>query len=95
MTWSKVDDSLHDHRKVDAALEADERVGAAALGLWVLALSYAGDQLTDGLVSRRAIARLMPEHGFDLAGELVRVGLFVPVDGGWQISGLPGVQPDA
>jgi hypothetical protein len=45
MTWAKVDDRLHDHPKIDAMLEAGELQGAAALGLWVAALSYAADQL--------------------------------------------------
>lgn len=44
--WVKLDDKLHSHPK-------RWHVGNAALGLHVLALSYCGDQLTDGRVPER------------------------------------------
>jgi hypothetical protein len=87
MAWAKLDDGLHDHPKVDAMLEADELRGAAALGLWTAMLSYSSDQLTDGYITRRAVLRVLPEHGLELAAVLVTHGLWKAVDGGWRISG--------
>jgi hypothetical protein len=85
MAWGKVDDGLHDHPKVDAALEPDEREGLAALGLWVLVLSCVSGQLTDGVISQRVVRRLAPDHGQRLAGALVEYGLWDVVDDRWQI----------
>jgi hypothetical protein len=51
MSWFKVDDKLHDHRKVAIA-------GADAMGLWVIAGSWcAGNPETDGFISLRVVAR--------------------------------------
>jgi hypothetical protein len=66
MTWFKVDDKLHDHRKARAA-------GAAAMGVWVLAGSWAADNLTDGFVP----ATILPRWGRPRdATRLVEVGLW-------------------
>lgn len=50
MTWFKVDDRLHDHRKARAA-------GSAAMGLWVLAGSWAAANETDGFVPQSVLSR--------------------------------------
>lgn len=50
MPWFKVDDKLHDHRKARAA-------GKAAMGVWVLAGSWAADNLTDGFVPATLLGR--------------------------------------
>jgi len=66
MTWFKVDDKLHDHRKARAA-------GAAAMGVWVLAGSWAADNLTDGFIP----ATILPRWGRPRdATRLVDVGLW-------------------
>jgi len=93
MSWAKVDDGLHDHPKVDAMLEADELHGAAALGLWVAALSYSADQLTDGEITCRALRRLFPEHGLQLAAALVKHNLWDVNDSGWTIRGYLDCNP--
>lgn len=93
MSWAKLDDGLHDHPKVDAMLDADELRGAAALGLWVAALSYAAGQLTDGEITRRVVGRLFPEHGSDLAAVLVEHHLWDETDTGWRISGYLDCNP--
>lgn len=65
--WFKVDDKLHDHRKARAA-------GKAAMGVWVLAGSWAADNLTDGFVP----ASILPRWG--TAGDakkLCAVGLWI------------------
>jgi hypothetical protein len=48
--WFKVDDKLHDHHKARAA-------GKSAMGVWVLAGSWAMDNLTDGFVPAGVLAR--------------------------------------
>ena len=50
MAWFKVDDKLHDHRKA-------RRAGKAAIGVWVLAGSWAMDNLTDGFVPEVVLLR--------------------------------------
>lgn len=46
MTWAKLDDSFHSHPKVRAAWYQCP----ASLGLHVLAITYAADHETDGVV---------------------------------------------
>lgn len=69
MTWFKVDDTLHAHKKA-------MRAGTEAMGLWVLAGSWAADQLTDGWVPQYAISRWSPIAD-ELAGRLVYAGLWI------------------
>ena len=82
MSWGRVCDTLYSHPKVlDADLEA--------MGLWVLALSYAGAQLTDGHIKRSAAVRLAGDakRSDRLAARLVSVGLWEPHPSGdgWQM----------
>jgi len=66
MPWFKVDDKLHDHRKARAA-------GATAMGVWLLAGSWAADNLTDGFIP----AAILPRWGRPRdATRLVEVGLW-------------------
>lgn len=69
MAWFKVDDALHSHMKA-------MRAGTAAMGLWVLAGSWASDQLTDGWVPEYAIHRWSP-GAVELAAKLVSAGFWV------------------
>jgi hypothetical protein len=66
MTWFKVDDKLHDHRKVRAA-------GKAAMGVWVLAGSWAADNLTDGFIPTTVLPRWGTRAD---ANKLVTAGLW-------------------
>jgi hypothetical protein len=66
VTWFKVDDKLHDHRKARAA-------GKAAAGVWVLAGSWAADNLTDGFVPEHVLSRWGTRRD---AARLVEVGLW-------------------
>jgi hypothetical protein len=50
VTWFKVDDKLHDHRKTRTA-------GKAAMGVWVLAGSWSADHLTDGFIPANVLSR--------------------------------------
>lgn len=66
MPWFKVDDKLHDHRKARAA-------GSTAMGVWLLAGSWAADNLTDGFIP----ATILPRWGRPRdASRLVEVGLW-------------------
>jgi len=66
MTWFKVDDKLHDHRKARAA-------GTSAMGVWLLAGSWSADNLTDGFIP----AAILPRWGRPRdASRLVEVGLW-------------------
>ena len=74
--WFKVDDKLHDHPKVHRLLE-DGHV--EALGLWLVAGSWCGDQLSDGLISGYVLAR-WSETWRDLAAQLVAADLWEEVE---------------
>lgn len=87
MPWFKVDDKLHDHHKVRAA-------GKSAMGVWVLAGSWAADNLTDGFVP----ASILPRWGNARdAAKLCDVGLWLPAeqDGehGWRFHEWTERQP--
>jgi hypothetical protein len=56
-----------------------------ATGLFVLALSWCGRELTDGFIPCAQIARLAGRNVPRLVGALVAVGLWDVVDGGYQI----------
>ncbi|MFJ9387739.1 hypothetical protein ACIRON_02890 [Nocardioides sp. NPDC101246] len=73
MVWFKVDDKLHDHDKAHDA-------GTPAMGLWVLAGSWASDNCTDGFVPERVLSRWGTKA---MASRLVAAGLWRRVDGGW------------
>ena len=83
MAWLKVDDKLHDHRKVLRLLRLGEhRPDPAALGLWLLAAAWSADNRTDGWVPMFMLSR-WDFAGDDHAQQLVDVGLWEPdqVDG--------------
>lgn len=70
MPWFKVDDLLHDHKKV-RGLRADR---LAAVGLWTLCGSWAAHNLTDGFVPAEIVTRYDPKER--TAKRLVDVGLW-------------------
>lgn len=74
MTWFKVDDSLSSHPKARAA-------GLPAMGLWVVAGSWASQHLTDGFVPEWFVKSW--RTGPVLAGKLVDSGLWNVTSGGW------------
>lgn len=69
MTWFRIDDCLHSHKKA-------MRAGVEAMGLWAMAGSWSANQLTDGWVPEYAAERLCPTASH-LAERLVRAGLWV------------------
>lgn len=88
MPWFKVDDRLHDHRKA-------RKAGPEAMGLWVLAGSWAAGNLTDGFIPADVATRWDPRG--KLAARLVAAELWASTehDGepGWQFSGWEEWQP--
>jgi hypothetical protein len=77
--WFKIDDKLHDHRKVQILLEREDGLGVPALGMWLLAGSWSGDQMTDGLVPV-SVMRRWPCDWKVLAQVLVEVEMWEPED---------------
>lgn len=95
MTWFKVDDGLHKHRKrVRAGVNLE---GFAAIGLWTVAGSWSSDELTDGWIPDDVLDYIAPGVGHELAKRLEAVGLWhrVTRDGeeGWQFHEWTGHQP--
>lgn len=76
MTWFKVDDSFHSHPKVLAA-------SPAALGLWVVAGSWSGANLSDGFIPDHVLPRLLSDSA-SLARDLVTAGLWKRARGGYR-----------
>lgn len=84
MAWFKVDDQLHSHPKA-------RRAGLEAMGLWLLAGSHCMSYLTDGFVEAWFVQSW--PHGPELANVLVREGLWLKVEGGWQFHDWGEFQP--
>lgn len=83
MTWGKVDDNLAFHPKV-------VMVGNEAMGVWVRALSWGMQQLTDGFIPTEIV---MAIKGGSVASELVAKGLWHEVVGGYQFNDWCDYQP--
>lgn len=79
MPWFKVDDSFHGHTKVSKVSSE----APAALGLWLLAGSWASANLTDGFVPDHKLPQLFPDAA-TLAPTLVAAGLWRRKRGGYQ-----------
>lgn len=70
MTWFKVDDHIHDHRKSRLA-------GCHAMGLWLMAGAWSAANLTDGFVPASVIAR-WDRQWLKLANRLTDADLWTP-----------------
>ncbi|MEU7891722.1 hypothetical protein AB0B45_02530 [Nonomuraea sp. NPDC049152] len=75
MTWFKVDDGFHSHRKTLVTK-------AAAIGLWTVAGSWSSANLTEGFIPDAVLPRLLP-GAKRLAKDLVECGLWERVDNGF------------
>ena len=84
MAWFKVDDKLHSHPK-------RHRAGLRAMGLWVIAGSWCGDQLTDGYVPAYMLASFGAKPAD--AQALVSAELWVEMDDGWLFRDWDDYQP--
>lgn len=85
MAWGKVDDNLAFHPKVAMA-------GNEAMGLWVRAMSYSCQQLTDGFIPAVIVQSM---QGDKAAAKLVDVGLWIKVENGYQFKDWNEYQPSA
>ena len=86
MPWVRLDDQLPDHLKFVG-------IDLPTMGLWSLTLIDSARRLTDGFVpaSEPRRYRATKRH----VDELVRRGLWEPVEGGWQIHDFHDYQPTA
>jgi hypothetical protein len=82
--WFKVDDAF-------AMSPKRTRCSSSAIGVWVVAGSWAAQQMTDGCVPEHMLAFLggTPQD----AAELVEAGLWEPTDGGWIFHDWADYQP--
>jgi hypothetical protein len=85
MTWFKVDDSFHSHPKSMA-------IELAAIGLWTVAGSWSGANLTDGFVPDHVVQRLSMGQS-TLAQALVDAGLWRRAKGGYRFHDWDSYQP--
>jgi hypothetical protein len=86
MAWVKLSDDWYDNGKI-------QQVSDLAELLWIRCLTWSCRNLTDGLVPRQAVRRLVPStdrpdpdlDGPRLAAELVTAGLWEESDWGYAI----------
>jgi hypothetical protein len=83
VTWFKVDDGFHCHPKILTA-------GNEAIGLWVRCGSYCSQHMTGGRVPR-AIALMYGD--MTLVNDLVKVGLFEPLEDDWLLHDFHDYNP--
>lgn len=76
MPWFRVDDAFHSHPKAMSATPA-------ALGLWVIAGSWAAGNPDNGFVPLYVLRRLLPDWEL-LAEELVSLKLWTRAKGGYR-----------
>lgn len=88
MPWFRVDDGFYSSRKVTQIPRTDRW---PAIGLWTIAGTWSAKELTDGFVPDYQLEEL-GGRVVD-ADNLVRVGLWVRVDGGYEFSNWGEYQP--
>lgn len=76
MSWFKVDDAFHSSKPVK---KIPRKYRAAAIGMWVLAGTWSAQEEEDGFVPEYMLEELCGTPA--LAAQLVRAGLWVPVNG--------------
>lgn len=86
MTWLKVDDNSPSHPKWIALMDRDPTLWMLCKAVWTDAGCYASQHLTDGVVTRGALRRLVPLDRAEIeraADGLVSVGLWDEHPDGW------------
>lgn len=87
MTWVKLDDQFPDHPKALACT-------AEAMWLHICGLCWCARHLTDGHIPRNAVPRLaVVKKPYDCAAELVAAGIWLEVDGGFEVHDYLKFQP--
>lgn len=87
MTWFRVDDKMHSHRK-------PARAGLEAMGLWVMLGSWCGDNNSDGKVSSEVVKRYS-EGRDEVVERLVASGLLKRLDDGFELHDFLKWNPSA
>lgn len=93
MTWAKLDDRFHGHRKVRRAW----RRSRASIGLFALALTYSAMHELDGVIDEDWVAEQLPqqkERDMTVAA-LIDAGLWEPHPEGWLIHDYLEYNPSA
>lgn len=89
MGWSKLDDAVFGHHKFLAA-------GPDGVTMWMMALAYANRYSTDGFIPDVTVPALYPlRHPAKVAQQLVTVGLFERVEGGFVVHDYLDYNPSA
>ena len=88
MPWFRVDDGFYSSRKVTQIPRA-ERWGA--IGLWTIAGTWSAKELTDGFIPDYQLEELGGRESD--ADNLVRTGLWLRVEGGFEFSNWGEYQP--
>jgi hypothetical protein len=78
MTWVRIDDNAPHHAKLLKA-------GSQASWLWVCGLAYCQRMKTDGVIPTEALPVLGAPEWAETAPVLCQVGLWIPIDGGYQV----------
>jgi hypothetical protein len=83
MSWARLDDRFHEHRKVRQAW----RQAPASVGLHVMALTYCAGFETDGFVDRAFVEEKLPAAKTRNAAvrALIEAGMWRELDNGWVI----------
>lgn len=84
MSWAKLDDQFHAHRKAKKAWRGHPR----ALGLHLLAISYCAGHLTDGFVDDEFVEEKLPapRERAAVTSALEDAGLWAREGEGWRIN---------
>jgi hypothetical protein len=90
MTWVRLDDQWYDHAKI-------RRLPELCQLAWIKGITLSARDLTDGLLSEEDVVGLLRSRkaSLEAARELVKVGLWVLVDGGYRIHDYHHYQPTA
>lgn len=78
MPYLNLDDGFSEHRKVDV-------LSHGAFRLHVSGLCYCARELTDGLVLKGRVSRLMPDYKATYLAELMDSLMWLPSKGGYAI----------
>jgi hypothetical protein len=91
VSWVKLDDGFADHPKIIA-------LTPQARDLFIWGLCYCARQLTDGFVPKRSVSGCgtvpRSETRAKSIAALIRAGLWVEVEGGWQVHDYLDYQED-
>jgi len=78
MPYLNLDDGFADHPKVDALTDG-------AFRLHVAGMNYCARKLTDGVVEKHRVHRLMPVYKPSYLKELLAANIWLPHPGGYEI----------